>query len=66
MFFCCYREKRTMFPVAALDPALVLVPDLALIPTPSILQKRKAGWQLWHWWPVMEKSGTWVFFMISP
>jgi hypothetical protein len=70
MFFCCYREKRTMFPVPTLDPALVpalvLVPDPTLIPALSIAQKRKASWRLWHWRPVMDKSGTWVFFMIAP
>jgi hypothetical protein len=70
MFFCCYREKHTMFPVLTLDPALVpaLVPvlDPTLVPAPSIAQKRKASWRLWHWRPVMDKSGTWVFFMIAP
>jgi hypothetical protein len=50
VFFCCYRAKRTMFPVPALDLALVLplvpVPDPALIPAPSIAQKRKASWRV--------------------
>jgi hypothetical protein len=70
MFFYCYREKRTMFPVSALDlalvPALVPVPDPTLVPAPSIAQKRKASWRLWHWRPVMDKSGTWVLFIIAP
>jgi hypothetical protein len=70
MFFCCYRAKRTMFPVMVLDPALVpaFVPalDPAFVPAPSIAQKRKVSWRLWNWRPVMEKSGTWVLFILAP
>jgi hypothetical protein len=66
MFFCYYREKRTMFLDPKLDPALVPVPDPTLVPTPSIAQKLKASWWLWYWWPVMDKSRTWVLFIIAP
>jgi hypothetical protein len=66
MFFCCYREKRTMFLGLALDPALVLVLDPTLVPAPSIAQKRKASWRLWYWRPVVDKSSTWVLFVIAP
>jgi hypothetical protein len=62
MFFCYYREKRTMF----LGPTLVLALDPALVPAPSIAQKRKASWQLWYWQPVVDKSSTWVLFVIAP
>jgi hypothetical protein len=55
-----------MFPVSALVPTLVLVPDPTLVPTPNIAQKRKVSWQLWHWRPMMDKLGTWFFFMIAP
>jgi hypothetical protein len=70
MFFCYYRAKRTMFLGLALDlaldPALVPVLDLTLVPAPSIAQKRKASWRLWYWRPVVDKSGTWVLFFIAP
>jgi hypothetical protein len=70
MFFCCYREKHTMFLgptlVLALDPTLVPVLDLALVPAPSIAQKHKASWRLWYWQPVVDKSSTWVLFFITP
>jgi hypothetical protein len=70
MFFYCYWAKHTMFLVPSLDlalvPALVPVLDPTLVPALGIAQKRKASWRLWHWRPVMDKSGTWVFFMIAP
>jgi hypothetical protein len=70
MFLCYYREKCTMFLGPALDPILdpTLIPvlDPALIPAPSIAQKRKASWWLWYWRPVVDKSGTWVLFFITP
>jgi hypothetical protein len=55
-----------MFLGPALDPALVPVLDLALVPAPSIAQKHKATWWLWYWWPVVDKSSTWVLFVIAP
>jgi hypothetical protein len=70
MFFYYYREKCTMFLGPTLDPALdpTLVPvlDLTLVPAPSIAQKHKAIWRLWYWRPVVDKSGTWVLFFITP
>jgi hypothetical protein len=70
MFFCYYRAKRTMFLGLTLDPALdptlILVLDLTLVSAPSIAQKRKASWRLWSWWLVVDKSGTWVLFFITP
>jgi hypothetical protein len=70
MFFCYYWVKHTMFLVLALDlaliPALIPVPDPTLIPALSIAQKCKVSWRLWHWRPVMDKTGTWTFFMIGP
>jgi hypothetical protein len=70
MFFYCYREKHTMFLglalVPTLDPALVPVLDPTLVPAPSIAQKCKASWWLWYWRPVVDKSSTWVLFVIAP
>jgi hypothetical protein len=55
-----------MFPVPTLDLTLVPVPDPTLVPAPSIAQNCKASWRLWHWWPVMDKSGTWGFLHDHP
>jgi hypothetical protein len=70
MFLCYYREKRTMFLgptlVPTLDPTLVPVLDPTLVSTPSIAQKHKASWRLWYWWPMVDKSSTWVLFVIAP
>jgi hypothetical protein len=52
--------------VLAIDPTLVPVLDSTLILVPSIAQKRKASWQLWYWWQVVDKSSTWVLFFIAP
>jgi hypothetical protein len=60
--FLLLQGKTHHVSSSALDPAL----DPTLVPVPSIAQKCKASWRLWHWRPVMEKSGTWVFFMIAP
>jgi hypothetical protein len=49
-----------------LDPTLIPVLNLTLVLAPSIAQKHKASWQLWYWQPVVEKSGTWVLFFITP
>ena len=70
MFFFYYRANITMFLglalVPTLDPTLIPTLDPTLVLTPSITQKRKAIWRLWHCRPVMDKLGTWVFFMITP
>jgi hypothetical protein len=66
MFFCCYREKHTMFLDPTLDPTLVPILDLTLVSTPNIAQKHKESWWLWYWQPMVDKSGTWVLFVIVP
>jgi hypothetical protein len=52
--------------ILALDPALLPVLDTTLVPTPNIAQKRKASWRLWYWQIVVDKSSTWVLFVIAP
>jgi hypothetical protein len=70
MFFCYYREKHTIFLglalLPSLDPTLDPILDPTLVPAPNIAQKCKASWQLWYWRPVVDKSGTWVLFVITP
>jgi hypothetical protein len=69
--FLCFQELIHIFLVlkgknAPFSLALVPTLDPTLVPAPSIAQKRKASWWLWHWWSVMEKSGTWVLFILAP
>ena len=66
MFFGVTGKKFTMYLVSTLDPTLVLALHPTLVPTLRIAQKRKASWWLWYWWPVMDKLGTWVVFIIAP